>query len=165
VHTVAATFRQQAAMMGEVQTLYVRLATPTPVIPTHLSPDDLPPSNSPSSSRLSWIAGLLLISLTVAFSVVVSAPRPSDSSDRTPLGVLQTRSPPALKLRPQSSNNFAYDVKDTNWAALRHDLEKLVAVCQCGPVRRRHPTPATTTPTRAPLCAAAAAARQSRFVG
>jgi hypothetical protein len=130
---------------GEVQTQYVKLHHPT-------SPPDwggvdwgsagdtdsarLENERSSWGSKLTWIGGLMLIAVTVAFSVVVAgspAPIARGDGDDT-LGAM-----PVHHLSNDNvmrrSDTLAYDVTEIDWLALRSDLETLVSACQCGPVR------------------------------
>lgn len=84
-----------------------------------------------SVTRLSWIAGIMIIAFTVAFSVVVNGDAPTVRGDADGVG---HTSPSSSKDVMRQSNTLAYDVTEIDWASLRSDLRTLVADCQCGPV-------------------------------
>jgi len=129
---------------GEVQTLYVKLhRSASGGVPDWGGFDwDTPLDNEarlgnePSrwGSRLTWFFGLVLIAVTVAFSVVVvGSPAPVERGDGDDtFGAMPMHHLSKDIIR--RSDTLAYDVTEIDWLTLRSDLEILVSDCRCGPV-------------------------------
>lgn len=108
--------------------LYVRLAGEQKDISCNPKQAGSPVQSSRMPSRISLIAGMLLVAALTAVSVAITNGSTSHSAD-TPLEALNE-----TPSEPRAHGGPAYNVKKVDWSALRSELKSLVSECQCGPV-------------------------------